>query len=757
MFEITHRDRHKLQSYIEKGTAYKDGIYDFTFENRFLIYHCTLAHRLTYLALDLKTGLSSRMSGVRTEEPVGRKQFTSMIPAILDSIRYTGDRRSANLFSERPLDVIGSIFETVLPRYGYKVRSEQVKLAKNMYLGLTQNIASINEAEVGTGKTLAYLVASLVAKQHNQLVYDSDLPITISTSSIELQRALVEKEIPALSRMLVNYHIIERPLIAVLRKGKEHYFCRRRYEELREKMDQHPEKYGRLLNRMEEIDFANNVFDLDQHDFRPFLKERICVKGSCRDCPYGNTCRYLGFTQSAKKNRAIDFQVTNHNLYLTSVKLRKEENGNLLQRSNFVIIDEAHKIKDAAESVFGTVLRADEVASYLRQVKHLASPRVDHSCYQFLLNNIELTDSSFFEAMKAKINPEDSDEEHGTKMELDQTEVGYLTRLGKMVQTIEQMRRPVPNGMNEMGKRILKKLVSLSQPSKISTWLEEDENGVLQLCGVPKNIGQVLYNTVWHSHIGHILTSGTLSDGKNFDYFIKEIGLSKISQRNIKTTKTDSPFDYQNHTRLYLPDGMPFPTTDDEKYLKAVADQVVSLVTATNGHTAILFTSYKVLSAVYELTKDRLSKYELFCMTRGNKTAIRNFKKSKNGILFASGSMWEGVDCAGDCLSSVIIPRLPFPIRSALLEQKKDLSPDIRHFIQTYAVPEMLIKLRQGIGRLIRTETDTGLIAILDCRAESGPYAGRVQTVLSKYPKVETIEEVRDFFKSVKSKEYFAE
>lgn len=165
----------------------------------------------------------------------------------------------------------------------------------------------------------------------------------------------------------------------------------------------------------------------------------------------------------------------------------------------------------------------------------------------------------------------------------------------------------------------------------------------------------------------------------------------------------------------------------------------------------------KVLNAIYEKTKEKLARYQLFCMTRSNKTAIGDFQKSKNGILFASGSIWEGVDCAGDCLSSVIIPRLPFPIRSALLDQKKELSPDIQEFIQTYAVPEMLIKLRQGVGRLIRSENDTGLISILDCRAESGPYAERVQTALSKYPRTETIEEIRDFFKSVKSKEYFAE
>ena len=756
MFEITYGDRELLEPYIECGKAYKDGKYDLTFEERFLIYHCTLAHRLTYLSIDMHTGQSSQLSGVRATEPVQKEHHKELIPAILRSIRYTGDRRYYNTFADHPLDVIESIFTTIFPQYGLMVRPEQIKLAKEMYLGLTRKVASINEAEVGTGKTLAYLVASLVAKHNNRLVYDTNQPITITTSSIELQRALVEKEIPLLSRMLQDYCIIDRPLTAVLRKGKEHYFCRRRYEELMKNLKRYPEKYEKLIRHFEETDFAGKAFDLDRHNYRPSLKERICVKGACKKCPYADSCRYLGFIRNAQSAKNLDFQVTNHNLYLTSVKLRKEENGNLLQRSNFVVIDEAHKLKDAAESVFGTELLENEIPYYIEQVNPLASTKVSERRYKIFLGEIAIANEQLFESLKKKVNPEDRDEDHGTRIVLNPTEVGFLSRIAETIQEIEQMRRPIPNGMNELGKALLKKLKALCQPSKNSTWLEENEHGTLHLCGVPKNMGKVLYETVWSNQVGHVLTSGTLSDGETFNYFVQEIGLGNISRNRMKITKTPSPFDYEEHTRLYIPKGMPFPATDSDSYLQAIAEQVLSLVEATNGHTAILFTSYKVLSAVYELTKDLLGKYELFCMTRANKTAISDFKKSRNGILFASGSMWEGVDCVGDCLSSVIIPRLPFPLRSALLDQKKDLSPDIQEFIQTYAVPEMLIKLRQGVGRLIRSETDTGLIAILDCRAENGPYAERVNGVLTKYPKTDSVDAISEFFKTVKEKDYFS-
>lgn len=149
--------------------------------------------------------------------------------------------------------------------------------------------------------------------------------------------------------------------------------------------------------------------------------------------------------------------------------------------------------------------------------------------------------------------------------------------------------------------------------------------------------------------------------------------------------------------------------------------------------------------------------YDTICMTRSNKNAIADFKKSKNGILFASGSMWEGVDCVGDCLSSVIIVRLPFPMRSALMEEKKENCDNVGAFVDRYCTPNMLMKLRQGVGRLIRCETDTGVVSILDPRANSKSYSVKVGQALHKYPEVESTEEIECFMRSVKNDSYYAE
>ena len=166
--------------------------------------------------------------------------------------------------------------------------------------------------------------------------------------------------------------------------------------------------------------------------------------------------------------------------------------------------------------------------------------------------------------------------------------------------------------------------------------------------------------------------------------------------------------------------------------------------------------SYKALNAVFELVRDELKDYPLIKMSRSNKTAITQFKNSENGVLFASGSMWEGVDCAGDILSSVIIVRLPFPLRSQTMEFKKSNCKSTKEFVQKYAVPQMIIKLRQGAGRLIRNDADTGALAILDARAaKGGVYRTRVLNALQKYPLVNSIEEIADFIGSVKQASYF--
>ncbi len=754
MFEITYHHRDNLQDFIDCGKAYKNGVYDFTFENRFIIYHAEHTHALNYIALDMKTGYASTICRRNINNPIKKEQFRAFMPQILQSIKYTGDRRDAGVFRADPIEVIDSIFRVVLPEYGYAVREEQVRLAKNMYKGMTEKLVTICEAEVGTGKTLAYLVAGLVAKHNNNLLQASKHPVTITTSSIELQKALVEKEIPELSKMLMDYCIIDRPISAVLRKGKEHYFCQCRYEDFMSKIKLYPEKYGKLIEAFEESNFASRAFDLDRSTLRPAIKSKICAKGTCCKCKHEKECRYRLFVNAATESHDLDFQITNHNMYIASMKMEDETCGRLLQKSDFVVIDEAHKFKECAEAVYGTVITKTELQKHLHIINTLCKQdKMKPSYRDAIIEAMRLIDT-LFARLSTYVNEDDVDEEHGTLITLSDWEVKTMQLISEKIAYLEKLRSKIPVGQPNLGNTVLKSLGSFIRQNDINIWVEINENGELALCCTPKNIGKIMRNGIWDRNISHVLTSGTMSDGYNFDYFCHENGIDEITRHLIGISSTPSPFDYENHTRLYISENMPFPDNNDPRYIKAVADEIVKLVNATHGHTTILFTSYKVLHQVYELTKDKMSNYDVICMTRVNKNAISDFKKSKNGVLFASGSMWEGVNCQGDCLSSLIIPRLPFPRRSATMEQKKEETGNMQAFVNQCVTPAMLLTLRQGVGRLIRGEDDTGVVSILDSRA-ADRYKNAVEHVMRKYPKVETIGEIEAFFKAVKPQEYF--
>lgn len=751
MFEITRNDHEALEFYVNERLAYPGAEYDFTFENRYLVYHAPLLHKTVYLALDMKTKLSSEICR-RDTGTYDESQYRVMMPDVLSAIKYTGDRRFLNIVVQNPMEVIDMIFRELLPMSGYAIREEQIALCKQMYVGLTQKQVAICEAEVGTGKSMAYLVAGFCARQQKKTQYFYKAPVTISTSSIELQNALIQKEIPMLSAILMKYRLIKQPLTAVLRKGKEHYFCMARYRDYIHNLEKYPDKHQRILNYLKEDRFAAKTFDLDKLQVPTHLKSRICVKGSCNNCPMQAQCRYYSFVSHALDERMdIDFQVTNHNLYILSAT-----QPHLLRPSGMTIIDEAHKFRGAAETVYGDVINEKDMIRYVNYNQHMCSSKQNLHVFRKKCKGLIATYENLFSYIHSIANSDGlEDGGIGSVFQLTNNMQSLIKTVSDTILEIEAMISPV--GKREIsGLRLSKTLQQFLIPGEISVWIEEAENGELSLCSCPRDITKRMYSCIWHQKTSHVLTSGTMSDGSSFGFFRRENGLIKIKEDKLIESTTSSPFNYRSHTRLYIPDDLPIPDNDNKEYVAAIGKRIVELIHATNGHTAILFTSYKALNLVYSNISDQLQEYEVICMTKSNKTAIADFKKSKNGVLFASGSMWEGVDCAGDCLSSVIIVRLPFPMRSAGMEEKRNECGSIADFISTYAVPEMIIKLRQGAGRLIRSETDTGCLSILDSRAShSGAYRKRVLRALDKYPLVDSIDGIEEFFHTVKPEEYY--
>ncbi len=653
-------------------------------------------------------------------------------------------------------------------------------MALSIFHGLNYRKVTLCEAEVGTGKTMAYLVAGFLAKLFDKSYSFMGYPVTITTSSIELQKSIMEKEIPALSKMLMDFGLIGTPLTAVLRKGKEHYFCPRRYREYMDSISLFPVKYSETIHRVKSLDLMHGTLDLDPIPLNPYIKARICVKGSCHNCPCSDHCEYARFLESASKPYSFDFQITNHNLFLTAQKFRTEPTSKRgLLPCNFCIIDEAHKLTDAATDVFTVSLDFSEVEDYINSVKYNGGADFKRRGEYFrLLKEAERLNRKLI-AMLSRYKFKSCEDVCQVRVEI--TEL-MNTTIKKLIDLLDRIGKwSAPKGVSNANTAapLTEKLSAFLLPEESEedkdtktakngkdsrerndniVWISNDKStGTKTLCCMPTELKASLRSALWTTFNTHFaLTSGTMMDDTGFSYFKDELGITGcLDKYSVSEFSCESPFDYHSHTRLYISEDTPIPDMKDPAYIPAVAREVVKLVKATHGHTAVLFTSYKALNAVFDLVKDELKEYPLIKMSRSNKTAITQFKNSGNGVLFASGSMWEGVDCAGDILSSVIIVRLPFPLRSQTMEFKKSSCGSTKEFVEKYAVPQMIIKLRQGAGRLIRNETDTGILAILDARAaQNGAYRSRVMKTLGKYPLVSSISDVASFIDSVKAASY---
>ena len=292
-------------------------------------------------------------------------------------------------------------------------------------------------------------------------------------------------------------------------------------------------------------------------------------------------------------------------------------------------------------------------------------------------------------------------------------------------------------------------------------WLEQPSDGVLSLCAIPKDLDRRLFSEFWCRNIPTILTSGTLSSGigatgkGDFSHIKRTLGLDKLGNRITETSKP-SPFNHRENALLYISEATPFPDGKNRDYIAAVTGEIERLIRASHGHAAVLFTSYDAMGRVHSALSTRNLPFPLMRLERGSAAAIERFKESRNGVLFASGALWEGIDIPGDALSMLIIVKLPFQVPDPIGEYEQTLYMDMFEYKSRVVVPEMLIKLKQGFGRLIRTERDSGVVAILDSRVNLiGAYRGRVIDALPDCRVTDEVDDVIRFYDEKKSPDYF--
>jgi ATP-dependent DNA helicase DinG len=286
-------------------------------------------------------------------------------------------------------------------------------------------------------------------------------------------------------------------------------------------------------------------------------------------------------------------------------------------------------------------------------------------------------------------------------------------------------------------------------------YADTDEGGSPALMAANAGYAERMRECLWDRNIPMTLTSGTLAVGDDFSRFGEQAGLNGVSR--VIGSVSPSPFDYKKNCRLYFPQRMYHKPEDGLGYIGELSDQIAGLIQATHGHTLVLFNAYTMMSAVCAQVKRMNTEFPMFILMRNQPKVLDTFRASDNGVLFATGSVWEGMDFPGDMVSSLVIARLPFAVPDALSDYEKKKHPDLKTFIQSVAVPDMQIRLRQGFGRAIRTETDTCVISILDERSLVGRrFHEPALNALPEMPVTNKLNDIADFIQAVKPETYFA-
>ena len=622
---------------------------------------------------------------------------------------------------------IDHIFKDLLPIQGMPERPEQIALSHRMLEAMQDGGIALCDAGTGIGKTYAYLVAGVVFHGLRP-----SRPILISTSSIALQKAVRDEYLPFLSTVLIADGMIAEPIQAVIRKGKSHYVCDQRLERRLGQLDLR-KKNWRAGNALL---FLREKLDMDEAPrLSSYDREQVCVPKVC-DCGRED-CRYRTFLDSCDGGQ-YPFQICNHNLLLADAIHRGTGRQPILPDSLAIIIDEAHKLPETARHMFGVTLRAEDIQGLIHDLRR----------EKYLLAADALADTSrlFLRKLERPRNPDRRFSEYAR----------LLVAPNRALTVVQKQVNPL---LSPSTRRRLEKLASTvalfseGHPDMVF-YLAEDARDTVMLCATVADLTAQLQSTLWSQPRPIVLTSGTLAVGSDFRRFREEAGLLEDSR--VTESVSLSPFDYRENCLLYAPQ---FPSGQkNEMYYDKLANEIALLLDAACGHALVLFTSYAAMSAVKERLSEKDLVWPLFTLGRNAVHTTEQFKASPGSVLLATGAAWEGFDFPGDCVSLLVIPRLPFARPDALKEKERESFPNLHSFIRDIVVPEMQIKLKQGFGRAIRTETDTCVVAILDERSVPGQrYFEDVKAVLPDMRITDSLQEVEAFIRSVKGPDYFRE
>lgn len=672
----------------------------------------------------------------------------------------------------------------------FEVRREQYEMAKFIEKSMNENKKLIVEAGTGTGKTIAYLLPTLI------YAIENNLKVIVSTNTINLQEQLINKDIPLLKKIIdedFNYQIV---------KGRGNYLCKRKLYNLEvvdKETDTEDEKKEKNIIR-NLIEWDKKVTKTgDRNELKYEISNSIWEKVNseadmCKGvkCPYYSKCHFF----NARKNISdATLLIVNHHMFFADLAIRNQTgfytNYSILPNYDILVFDEAHNIEDTARNYFtfetskisfgrlmGNIYNKRVVKSsnggalvklltYLnenlsseeyKEVDELQENVVEE-LNKFYDKGIDIFDKLTFlfsenndnREIKAKIDKEKmrSNKLFRETMELNSQ---FKEIYGNLVMKINKFLNKVNNynledkdGFLFEFSRYYERLKQYYK--KFEFILEGKEEGYVywanvttvrpnvKLYATPFDISDELNDNLFNKLDRMIFTSATLAVDNKFDYYKKSVGLVKENPKKIDEKIVKSPFDYEKQMKVYIPEDALDPTNTE--FMRDLEGFVEEVIKSTKGHCFLLFTSYSTLNFLYSRLKTRLSQKE-YTLIRQNDfprhEMIEIFKNSKNPVLFGTDSFWEGVDVQGDQLKSVIITKLPFkvpndPVTEAIIE---NIKRNGQNPFNDYQVPQAVIKFKQGVGRLIRSKSDSGNIIILDNRVIKKMYGKKFLAALPR-------------------------
>ncbi len=602
---------------------------------------------------------------------------------------------------------------------------------------IRDNAILVVEAGTGTGKTFAYLVPALLAGGK----------VIISTGTKNLQDQLFQKDLPMVRDAL------KAPVSVALLKGRANYVCH--YHLARTESDgmfrtrEDIKHLGRIKSYAKVSDTGDKSGLADVPENAPIWMQVTSTRDNClgQECPNHTECFVLKARSDAMK---ADIVVVNHHLFFADVMLRDEGVAELLPACNTVIFDEAHQLPETASLFFGESLSTTLLLDLARDTRiEAAAAAKDFAPLPKACDELDKAARDLRLVFKKEGRMPASATENFKEFPPALKTLGdKLDQLNVLLE--KQAERS--EGLENCWQRAqalaqqLAKWQGAGEPDQVR-WLEVFHHS-LQLNTTPLSIAEIFEKQIGGSARAWIFTSATLAVKQDFSLYQTEMGLLKA-----KTACWDSPFDYAEHALLYVPANLPEPNS--EGYTEAVVQAALPLIEASRGRAFLLFTSLRAMQRAYDILIaefDRRSwDYPLMLQGEGSRSELlTRFRDHGNAVLLGSQSFWEGVDVRGEALSLVIIDKLPFapPDDPVLAARIALLNKQGRNAFMEYQLPRAIITLKQGAGRLIRDETDRGVLMICDPRIITKHYGKRIWQSLPPMKRTRVEAEAVEFFKT---------